>query len=263
MKNLDWLDTSLSVYPSILLVDSLRYFVPATIVFTFFYVLGREQFRHRKIQEVIPGLSQFSREIFYSLSSASIFALVGVGVFWMIRLNITQIYTHISDLGAPYFCLSILLALVLHDAYFYWTHRILHTRLFFKRFHKVHHMSITPSPWAAYAFHPVEAIIQSLIVPILIVVLPLHGIALGIFLGIQIVRNVLGHSGYEIFPRSFADSLLLRLFQSNTEHDLHHRFTRGNYSLYFTWWDKMLSTDRSDFLATFHKVTAQKTEKTR
>lgn len=255
MQNLHWLQTSLSVFPTILLADTLRYLIPASIVFTLFYVLGRRRFLHRKIQSTIPGVAQFRREFLYSMSSALIFAVVGLGIFWMIRLGITQLYSDISALGIPYFCLSIVLALVGHDGYFYWTHRLLHTRFFYRRVHRIHHTSTTPSPWAAYAFHPVEAVIQSLIVPILILTLPLHSAALGIFLGIQIVRNVLGHSGYEIFPRAFAESKLLRLFQSNTEHDLHHRFTRGNYSLYFTWWDRLLATDRSDFLATFRSVT--------
>ncbi|PJZ71195.1 hypothetical protein CH373_01390 [Leptospira perolatii] len=257
---LDWLHTSLSVYPRIFLSDWLRYLIPATIAFTFFYILARDRLRHRKIQAVKQEAKQYRREFFYSMLSAAVFALVGLGMFWMIKLGLSQVYNEISANGIPYFALSIAIALVIHDTYFYWTHRLLHTRFFFRYVHRIHHQSTAPSPWAAYAFHPIEALIQGLIGPILISILPIHPAALGIFLAIQIVRNVLGHSGYEIFPRSFANSGFLRLFQSNTEHDLHHRFTKGNYALYFTWWDRLLSTDRADFLETFRKTTRSKGE---
>jgi len=42
------------------------------------------------------------------------------------------------------------------DAYFYWTHRLLHTRWWFSRVHKYHHIFTDPSALAQAAMHPVE-----------------------------------------------------------------------------------------------------------
>ena len=35
---------------------------------------------------------------------------------------------------------------------------------------------------------------------------------------------------------------LLRWAATVTHHDLHHADARGNYALYFTWWDRWLGT---------------------
>lgn len=251
----EWLEISLQVFPRIFIVDALRYLIPAALVFTLFYVGGHAWLVHRKIQRVPLHFAQVRREIFYSLTSALIFATTGLGVFWLIRLGFTQVYTDIGKLGYLYVPFSVVLALIIHDAYFYWTHRLLHSRILYRHVHRTHHLSTSPSPWAAYAFHPVEAVIQSLIVPLMVLVVPIHPAPLAVFLLIQIVRNVLGHSGFEMFPSWFMKSPVLRLFQSNTEHDLHHRFTHGNYGLYFTWWDRMLGTDRPDSVEVFERVT--------
>jgi lathosterol oxidase len=63
--------------------------------------------------------------------------------------------------------LLILAAIVIaHDAYFYWAHRIMHHPKLFKHFHRAHHRSITPTPWAAYSFAIPEAAAMFLFVPI-------------------------------------------------------------------------------------------------
>ena len=48
--------------------------------------------------------------------------------------------------------LMLLAAMILaHDAYFYWAHRAMHHRRLFALFHRTHHLSRTPTPWAACA----------------------------------------------------------------------------------------------------------------
>ena len=56
---------------------------------------------------------------------------------------------------------SIGIAIVVHDTWFYWTHRLMHHRRLFKLFHRVHHESTNPTPWAAYCFAPLEAMAQA------------------------------------------------------------------------------------------------------
>ncbi|MGL1488967.1 sterol desaturase family protein, partial [Vibrio parahaemolyticus] len=36
----------------------------------------------------------------------------------------------------------------------------MHNKRIFKYVHLVHHHSTNPSPWAAYAFHPLEAVVE-------------------------------------------------------------------------------------------------------
>lgn len=251
----DILTKSLEIYPKIWISDLLRYLIPTVIVFVLFYGIGKQTFIKRKIQNTQLDFKQVKREFLFSILSVTVFAAVGLVVFWMIEGGVTQIYTVISKYSWFYFIVSIPIYLILHDAYFYFTHRLLHKRFFFKHIHRIHHQSSSPSPWAAYAFHPIEALINALFVPFVLVFVPIYPTALFVFLGIQITRNVLGHSGYEIFPRTFSNIRWLSFLQTNTEHDLHHRFTHGNFSLYFTWWDHLLKTRRSDSITTFNSVT--------
>nr|OCA01232.1 Fatty acid hydroxylase family protein [Leptospira interrogans serovar Copenhageni/Icterohaemorrhagiae] len=69
----------------------------------------------------------------------------------------------------------------------------------FKHVHLAHHKSINPSPWAAFSFHPLEAIIEAGIVPIVSFVLPLHPGVMIVFFVYMTSLNVLGHLSYEFF----------------------------------------------------------------
>jgi sterol desaturase/sphingolipid hydroxylase (fatty acid hydroxylase superfamily) len=64
----------------------------------------------------------------------------------------------------------------------------------------------------------------------------------------MIVRNVLGHAGFELMPAGFARSLWLGWLTTSTHHDLHHAASRWNYGLYFTWWDRLMGTEHPSYL---------------
>ena len=126
------------------------------------------------------------------------------------------IYTQVADYGWLYGVFSLVATIVLHDAYFYWTHRLMHHPRLFDRFHRLHHESLSPSPWAAYAFAPMEAVVQAMFLTILIFVLPLHVTVIYLFMIHMIVRNVIGHSGFELFPRGMPAHAVFR--HSDNEH---------------------------------------------
>ena len=86
-------------------------------------------------------------------------------VLWAAKNGLTQVYEPINKYGYGYYFFSILLMIVLHDTYFYWTHRAMHWKPLFKWVHKTHHLSINPTPFAAYAFHPIEAVVEIGIIP--------------------------------------------------------------------------------------------------
>lgn len=123
-----------------------RYLIFAGGAFFIFYVLKPQRFLHIRIQAKFPSNSDYRREILYSLSTFLIFALMSLVVLWARRQGYTQIYTRISDYGWPYLLFSIVAYVVLHDTYFYWTHRLMHWKAIFPYVHKVHHLSTNPSP---------------------------------------------------------------------------------------------------------------------
>lgn len=236
--------------------ESIRYIVFAGITFLLFWVLFRKRLAHRMIQRKYSTRERLTKEFLYSMSSIAIFSLIGTCVFIAVKNGYGQLYFDIHARGWGYFFISILLAILIHDAYFYFTHRLMHHPALFKHVHLVHHLSTNPSPWAAYSFHPFEAIIQGLIGPLLIFLLPLHVYALLAFAIFQITYNVLGHSSIELLPAGFTRSMMF-WHNTPTHHNMHHKFFNCNYCIYFNWWDRIFHTLHPNYDATFEEVTGR------
>ena len=171
------------------------------------------------------------------------------------RWRIVLLYPNLNERGWLYLVVSLPVVILVHDAYFYWTHRMMHHRALYRYFHVTHHKSRAPSSWAAYGFDPSEAVVQSLYLPLFTLAMPLHYAVYGIFLLHMLGRNVLGHCGYEILPRRLKDNRLLWCFTTTTHHDLHHSHQKWNYGLYFTWWDRWMGTEYPLYREVFELVT--------
>src|SRR5262245_59084965 len=146
------MERALTPWPTMLVVDALRYAIPASLAFGVFWIWKWDALSHRRIQSRRPSRKAFAREIKYSISTIVIFSLVGVVTFHLGRAGVLRVYHPIDRYGWLYLAVSFVIAIVLHDTYFYWTHRAMHHPRLFRLFHRVHHLSTNPSPWAAYAF---------------------------------------------------------------------------------------------------------------
>jgi sterol desaturase/sphingolipid hydroxylase (fatty acid hydroxylase superfamily) len=234
-----------------------RYFLFAGVAWLLGYVLFARRWQHRKIVPRLPAGSEVRREIFYSAVSVVIFGLVSAATVMAAKAGWTQLYWKRGDHGTAWFCGSIFCAVLLHDTWFYWTHRLMHHRKLFRYFHRTHHLSHNPSPWAAYAFDPAEAVVQAAIFPIAVTVIPMHPYAFVIFMFWQITFNIIGHTGYEFHPRWLMDSWLGRIVNTPTNHAQHHEKMRGNYGLYFNVWDRLMGTNHPDYESRFREVTTR------
>lgn len=236
-----------------------RYFLIAGVAFLLFYILLRKRVGYKKIQARAPKGKDYAREIGYSIITISIFALVPLVILHIPAIaRTTTFYTDIQQYGYTYFFAAFPILFLLHDTYFYWTHRLMHHKRLFKHFHLVHHQSTNPSPWAAYAFHPLEAIVEAGIFVVFLYVLPVHVLHLLIFFFIMIVYNVYGHLGYELYPAGFNKHWLGRWINTSISHNQHHQYFKGNYGLYFTFWDRVMGTLRKDYDQQFEAVTKRK-----
>jgi len=222
------------------------------------YVFFKRRWFHRKIIAHFPKSRHVWREIGYSAISVVIFSAVGMLTFVLIRHGWTRMYWHSAHYGLMWLFCSTALVILLHDAYFYWTHRLMHHPKLFPYFHRVHHLSHNPTPWSAYAFDPLEAFVQATIFPLALVLIPMHPLAFGIFMIWQITFNVLGHTGYEYTPHGFMDSWVKYILNTPTNHIMHHEKMRGNYGLYFGFWDRIMGTNHSDYESRFRAITAKK-----
>lgn len=229
-------------------ITFLRYFVMAGIPFVIFYFVARSRVKRHKIQHASARTKDFLREILHSCISSFVLTLVACLVWFTPFRDYTIMYTVMTDYPLWWMPVSVALAMIVHDAYFYWMHRALHHKSIFRFTHLVHHRSTNPSPWAAYSFHCLEAIAEAFIVVILAFVLPLHGQAVVWFSLASFVMNVYGHLGYEIMPRRFRQSIWFEVMNTSVHHNLHHSKFKGNYGLYFRWWDRLMGTEHPDYV---------------
>jgi len=242
------------VWRNQLLMEGLRYAVVALLLWALLHVALRRRLAHRVIAGW-PQAADLRREIAYSFSSLLVFASLSALIVGLVVTGRITIYLRPDQHGWAWLVLSLPALLLWHDLYFYATHRLLHTPWLFRRVHGVHHRSRNPSPFAAYAFHPVEALINGLVTPLALLVVPVHGLVLLLFTLHQIVRNAHGHLSVETMPRGFVRHWFWSRFTTTTHHHLHHETARGNYGLWFTWWDRLLRTERAEYLARFDAAT--------
>ncbi len=233
----------------------LRYLLFAGPAYFLCWKWLRKRLHFRRIQLKFPKPGRVRKEFLWSVSTFVIFGVMGCIVFACARRGWTVQYERISDYGWVYYVFSLILMVVVHDAYFYWTHRAMHHKSLFWLFHRVHHVSHNPSPWAAFSFHPLEAFVQSGITLVLTLVVPHHPSALGIFLLFMTLMNVLGHLGYELYPKGFASHPVGRWITTSTHHNMHHHQGKGNYGIYFNWWDRWCGTLHPDYEETYKEVT--------
>jgi sterol desaturase/sphingolipid hydroxylase (fatty acid hydroxylase superfamily) len=139
--------------------------------------------------------------------------------------------------------LSAAASLALFDSWFYWLHRLIHTRLFYRRVHRWHHQTVTPVVWSNNSDRLLDNfflqsywLVAHLLIPVAPAVLFAHKLY-------DQITGVIGHSGYEHGGRwCWPPSPLVGV----THHDQHHQFFRCNYATHFTWWDRMMGTLHPD-----------------
>lgn len=242
------------VFPDVLTRDLLRYVIGAGGVYLLVNVALSAILAHRKIRADIPGWRQIRREILTSLRSVLIFAAAGTVIAAGAGTGWFRIYLDIDAFGWGWLVLSTAGVVVAHDAWFYWLHRLLHHPKLWRRMHRTHHLSHNPTPFTSYAFDLGEAFGNALFLPLFLLAVPMHPLALFIFTGHMMLRNALGHCGVEVFPAGRDGRPLFGWLTTVTHHDLHHAGGPYNFALYFTWWDRWMGTEHPRYLAEFARV---------
>ena len=243
-----------SLFPIVYFNIGIRYLIAAGIAFLFFYVLYRNKFLTKRIQSAFPKIADYRRDFFYSMLTIFFFSIIAILTFFILR-PYTLLYDALSDRSLGYWLLTVIPMFFIHDFYFYWAHRLMHHPTLFRSVHKVHHLSTNPSPWTAYAFHPFEAFIEAAIILILAFTVPTHPFIIMLFMVFQIIYNVYGHLGYELFPKGFHRTWIGRYINTSVSHNQHHAHFHGNYGLYTLIWDRLFGTIRADYDESFEKAT--------
>ena len=238
------------------MIDYLVFFLASMAWFQFWYFVPNGFFywlfwRHKafdpqRIQaDRNPRPGQIRTEILRSIRSLTIYAAIATFCYWCFKNGYSMVDWEF--IGSGKVIISTLVLMFAYDTWFYWIHRLIHWKPLYRRIHKHHHESLTPTPWASYSFSMAEAVLQCPLW-ILCFVFPSHPMAVLIGLFIQNIYDTFGHLGYEFFPRwMLRNSMLCSVQATPTHHDAHHRYMLGNYGHYFNIWDFCMRTELSQY----------------
>ncbi|MEO0682950.1 MAG: sterol desaturase family protein [Pseudomonadota bacterium] len=222
---------------------AVAYAVNVAAYFGFGALLLRWNARHpdRRIQPDRDGLKRARAEQMESLRSIAVTALcLALALTLQDRgLTLWSPWTGFWGFVAGFAAL-----VVLYDAWFYWSHRLLHTRPFY-RFHHWHHRSIAPTVWSSDSQTVVETAMIQLFQVAAVVLLPVGPLALIAHRVYDHVNGQLGHAGHEYFadPTTRHPSPMV----CTTFHDQHHELFTWNYANYFSFWDRVMGTLHPDY----------------
>jgi sterol desaturase/sphingolipid hydroxylase (fatty acid hydroxylase superfamily) len=235
------MDPRLEIWALVSRYILLRYFLIAGGTFIFLYfILYRFGFL-KKLQTKLPPWRSVLLEIWNSSLTIILFSLAATSVLFLFQER-TLIYQDKNEYGLLYYYLSFPIMFLMHDTYFYWVHRLMHNPSIFRYVHKVHHRSTNPTPFASYSFHVLEGVLEAAILPLIAFTLPVHREALILFLLLQFIYNVYGHTGFEIYPRWLLRTWVGKWINTSVAHNMHHKYFNGNYGLYFLFWDRWMGT---------------------
>ncbi|KAF2352951.1 Fatty acid hydroxylase [Trinorchestia longiramus] len=107
---------------------------------------------------------------------------------------------------------ELVVCIMVEEVGFYYTHRLFHHRLFYKRFHKLHHEWQSPISVTAVYAHPLEHLLSNLL-PTLLgpLILGSHMSTMWLWFQLAQLSTLNAHSGYH-----------LPFMPSNESHDYHH-----------------------------------------
>jgi len=190
----------------------------------------------RRIQQSRSGDSRRAVEIRQSLASILVTSTsISIGLFAQYKGWAPTPWASDWWTAVPLF----LLAMVLFDAWFYFAHRLLHTKAFF-RFHALHHRSIAPTVWSNDSIGLVDTAMCQGFYAVIVFFIPFPPAILLAHRAFDHVNGTFGHAGFEYFasPTARYPSPML----CTTYHDQHHTEFRYNFANYFSLWDRLLGT---------------------
>ncbi len=191
----------------------------------------------RKIQARSETREQIRRDFRQSFRSLALIAVSFGGGYWayaILGLGFRAPRPTVFSVA-----LSFVVSMLLFDTWFYWLHRLIHSRWLFRRVHLWHHRTTAPEVWSNNSDLLLDTLVlQSywlvahFLIPIAPMVLAAHKLY-------DQFTGAMGHSGYEHAGRiAWPPSPIL----SVTHHDQHHRFSNCNYATHFSLWDRLLGT---------------------
>jgi sterol desaturase/sphingolipid hydroxylase (fatty acid hydroxylase superfamily) len=143
--------------------------------------------------------------------------------------------------------LDVLLFLLAMDLGMYVFHRIAHLPLLFELLHAPHHLHVRTNALSLFVLHPAEVLGFGALMIAVMMLLPLSGVAVLVYLALNVLWGTLGHAGVEPLPRALFRLPVLGALGSGTFHAQHHHNPSRNFGFYTVLWDRLFGSIDPDY----------------
>jgi ring-1,2-phenylacetyl-CoA epoxidase subunit PaaE len=231
-----------------------------SVLYLIFWIIFGNALKNRKIQlSKRAGWQQIKSEIFTAIIATVASTCFMMLIFYFRDNNLTKLHEETGRYGMAYEVLTVIVLILISDAWFYWFHRSMHHPKIYKYVHALHHESLDVNPFTANSFHAVEAVMLTVWVLPTVMLMPISAGALGVMQAIGMFNNLKSHLGYELFPQFFRVAPFNMLVTA-TNHSLHHTQYNGNYGLFFRFWDIVCDTELNTTNSLFTEIHERKAE---
>jgi lathosterol oxidase len=199
------------------------------------------RFQHRPLIRAQQPLSR--RDLGLAALAVFLNSVVAVVGFGMWKAGLIRL-THPGLLRT---LLDVVLFVLAMDFGMYVSHRIAHVPPLFGLLHAPHHLHQRTNALSLFVLHPAEVLGFGALMLAVLVVLPLSGLAVLLYLTLNVLWGTLGHAGVEPMPRALFRWPLLRQLGTGTFHAQHHDNPSRNFGFYTLLWDRLFGTIDPDY----------------
>ena len=172
--------------------------------------------------------SQTRENMFWALTSGAFFwtAYESVLLWAYANDHIPRVDWGGGPASVVYLLVMTVVPFFLVTAWFYVTHRLLHTRPLYRWAHYLHHRNVNTGPWSGLSMHPIEHLLyfSTVLFFMVIPVSPFVVILTNLFTAMDPAR---GHCGFDRFEIGYGRTMPAGTYY----HDLHHKYFECNYGL--------------------------------
>ena len=243
------------VYAVISYLNNEFWFIFTNIIFYFIYKSELNFFERYKISDKPWPWNKNPEEWYKTLKDTIKLLLFNQGI--MLPLVILPYYIKNEsvvrmDYESLPSCFEVIyqtvIFMILEDATFYWSHRFLHLDFIYPYVHKIHHKYVNTISIASEYAHPFEFIFGNILTSnsgILLFGKRTHLLTQMMWTVLRTMETTDGHCGYDF---SWSPFRLLPMSAGSEYHNYHHMTFKGNYSSFFTYWDRMFNTINKKYL---------------